>query len=70
MPEHKQVRKDRGYTHSEISKLLEVSELRMRAIILLLASSGIRVGSLPSLKLRNLEDNKITIYENLKQEYY
>lgn len=35
MPEQKRVRKDRAYTHEEISKLLEVADERMRVIILL-----------------------------------
>jgi integrase len=41
----------------------------MRAVILILGSSGIRVGALPSLKLRNLIDHKLTIYENFSEEY-
>lgn len=70
MPEHKKSRKDRAYTHQEISKLLEVADDRMRVVILLLSSSGIRIGALPSLRLRNLEDNKLTVYENYRQEYF
>jgi len=70
MPEQKRVRKDRAYTHEEISKLLEVADERMRMIILLLASSGIRVGAIPSLKIGNLQDNKLTVYENAKEEYF
>lgn len=41
MPEQVRIRKDRAYTFEEISKMLEVSDLRMRAVILLLASSGV-----------------------------
>ncbi|MGI0033617.1 MAG: tyrosine-type recombinase/integrase [Nitrososphaeraceae archaeon] len=70
MPEHKKSRKDRAYTHQEISKLLEVADDRMRVVILLLSSSGVRIGALPSLRLRNLEDNKLTVYENYRQEYF
>jgi integrase len=70
MPEQNRVRKDRAYTHEEISKLLEIADERMRVIILLLASSGIRVGAIPSLKMGNLQDNKLTVYENAKEEYF
>jgi integrase len=73
LPEHVRVKKDRPYTHQEISKLLEISDERMRAFILLLASTGARIGAVPSLKLRNLEKiddiYKVTIYENTREEY-
>jgi integrase len=66
---------DRAYTHEEIKKLLDISDLRMKSIVLLMASSGIRIGSIPLLKLRNLEkiDNssyKITVYEGTSDQYY
>jgi integrase len=44
---------DRSYTHEEIRKVLDVSDLRMKVMILLMASSGMRIGALPSLSLRN-----------------
>jgi len=70
MPEHTRLRKDRAYTYDEISKLLDIADERMRVVILLLASTGIRIGAITSLKLRNLEDNKIVVYENTNQEYF
>jgi integrase len=70
MPERRRMRKDRSYSHEEISKMLEIADERMRAVILILASSGIRVGALPSTKLGNLENNKLTIYEKYSEEYY
>lgn len=73
MPEQTRMKKDRSYTHEEIGKLLEIADERMRVIILLMASTGMRIGALPELKLRNLEKMealyKITVYENYKQEY-
>jgi integrase len=75
MPENKRIMKDRAYTAPEISNLLQIADERMRVIILLLASSGMRVGALPDLKLRNLEKvgspdmYKMTVYENFKEEY-
>jgi integrase len=70
MPERTRVNRDRAYTHEEISKLLDFADERMRVVILLMASSGIRLGALPSLRLRNLEDMKLTVYENTKEEYF
>src|SRR5437867_5550972 len=69
MPEQIKVKKDRAYTHEEISKVLDVADERMRVVILLLASSGIRLGAIPTIKLRNLSDNKLSVYENTRQEY-
>jgi integrase len=48
-------RKDRSYTIKEISKMLEKADQRGKIAILLMYSSGIRVGALSSLKIRNLE---------------
>jgi site-specific recombinase XerD len=70
LPEQKRSRKDRAYNYEEISKLLEMADERMRVIILLLASSGIRLGALPLLRLHNLEDTKLTVYENAREEYF
>lgn len=70
MPEQVRTRKDRAYYHSEIKKMLDVSDLRMKAVILVMASSGVRIGAIPFLKLNNLEDNKLVIYENTKEEYF
>jgi integrase len=50
--------------------LLEFGDMRARALILLLASSGIRIGAVPLIKLRNLQDTKLTVYENSKEVYF
>jgi integrase len=64
---------DKAYTHEQISKIMNFSDLRMKVIILLMASSGLRIGALPELRLRNIEkiDNlyKITVYEGAKEQY-
>jgi integrase len=75
IPDRKIGRKDRGYNHEEIHSLLEIGDERLRAVILLLASTGMRIGAIPYLRIRNLEklDNdiyKITVYENSKEEYF
>lgn len=72
---NKKNKKDRPYTKTEISKMLEKADQRGRIAILLMTSSGIRVGAIPSLKIRNLEKidkynlYKITVYENEEEEY-
>jgi hypothetical protein len=64
IPVVQKVRKDRAYTHVEIAKLLDIADERARVIILLMTSSGIRVGALPLLRLGNFEDSRLIIYEN------
>jgi integrase len=50
----------------------------MRTVVLLLASTGMRIGAIPGLRLRNIEKveidtatsvYKITVYEGFKEEY-
>jgi integrase len=45
----------RSYTVEEISRLLEISDEREKAIILFLASTGIRVGTVHPLHLKDLK---------------
>ena len=68
--EYKKVNKDRAYKHEEIKTLVDRADVRMKAVLLLLASTGIRIGAIPDLKLKHLTGNKITVYENTKEEYY
>jgi len=71
----KKGKKDRPDTRQEIAKMLEKSDQRTRIAILLMCSAGLRVGALPTLKIRNLEKNdtynnyRITVYENEDEEY-
>ena len=65
----------RWYTRQEISKLLSMADLRDRCIILLLASSGIRVGAIPSLTIKSLKklDEGLglqTVYGESKKSRY
>lgn len=65
----------RSYTKDEIIKLLGVADPRDRCIILLMASSGIRVGAIPSLKINSIRrlDNGIglvTVYPESKDSVY
>ena len=73
--ERLRVVKDRAYTHDEISKFLNLSDIRLKAVVLLMASSGIRVGSINALQIKHLHKitddiYKITIYENSSNEYF
>ena len=49
---------DRIYTKDEINQLLEHADLRMKVIILILLSTGIRIGALADLKIKDLEYNE------------
>jgi integrase len=68
--------KDRAYTTEEIQTLLTKADERMRVVILLLSSTGIRVGGAIDLKLKHLTKIKkyglyeIVVYENTTSEYY
>ena len=67
---------DRGYTYDEIKKMLDVADLRMKTIVLLMASTGMRIGAVPDLKLKHLKEltkekiYKIIVYGKSKEEYY
>jgi len=67
--------KNAAYTTEQIHKLLDVCDERMRAVILIYASSGIRHAALPALKigdLKFLHDQglyQITVYSGYKEEY-
>jgi integrase len=66
--------RDRAYTHEEIQKILDFCDQRMKTIFLILASIGLRIGALQSLRLSNLNkiDNlyKITVYSGDNEEYF
>jgi len=79
--EEKPANRDRAYNTKEIQQVLTKCDERMRVVVLLLTSTGLRIGALPSLKLRNLmkigtdSDEKryvyqITVYEGTKEEYF
>lgn len=72
--EHKKVNKDRAYTHAEIKKLVDTRDFRFKALILLLAATGVRIGSISGILLKHCEKRsnlyKVTVYENTNEEYY
>ena len=67
----------RAYSREEIAKLLSVADPRDRCLILLMASTGMRVGAIKSLKLKHLtrlqnESNigLVSIYAESKDHRY
>ena len=49
---------DRTYTREEVTRLLEFCDLRDRSIVLLFASTGMRIGAIPDLRLEHLTKKK------------
>jgi integrase len=76
-PSKKRANRDRSYTHEEIQRLLDIADERVRTVILLLASTGMRIGAIPDLRLKNMEKisnslfeiYRITVYEGFNEEY-
>ncbi len=65
----------RSYTKEEIKKLLSIADPRDRCIILLMASSGIRVGAIQTLKVKSVkrldgEVGIVTVYPESKDSVY
>jgi len=67
---------NRGYNTEEIRKMLEVSDEKVRAILLLLASTGMRIRALVDLTLQDLQEvpefklYKVTVYSDYKEHYF
>jgi integrase len=65
--------RDRGYTHEEIQRILEFSDQRSKTAFLILASTGIRIGALRTLRVGDLEKiddiYKVRVYSGDKEEY-
>jgi integrase len=65
---------DTAYSAEQIKLMVDNADMRDKAIILLLASTGMRGGALPKLKLKDLTpiDNlyKIRVYKHTHEQYY
>jgi site-specific recombinase XerD len=74
--ENKRVVKDGAYTTEQIQTALQTADTRMRMMLLILSSTGCRIGSLPGLVLGNLTKlpehglYRIVFYERTNNEYY
>ena len=73
-PAGRTVAHDRAPTLQEIRAMLSVGGVRDRAMVLVLATSGVRVGALPALRLADVEflDEvaRLKIYAGEPEEYY
>jgi integrase len=73
--EEKKTVRDEAYTTEDIAKMLSVAKLRVKVMILVYSSTGIRRDAIIDLKLKHLEKipeynlYKVTVYENSKEEY-
>ena len=74
LPSDESVKEDRPYTIEEIGQVLNECDLRSKSIILLLCSSGMRMGALHLLQIGHLNhDNagtKIIVYSGTKDKYF
>ena len=80
-PENIKTIKDEAYSREDIQKMLQYASFRLRVIILIYSSTGMRKGALVDLRLKHLQKvpnsdsdlknnvYKFTIYENTKDEY-
>lgn len=77
-PSDESTNDDRPYTVQEIQRMLSVCDLRSKAMILLMVSSGVRVGALSSMQIGHLtpiEFNstnlyKIQVYAGTRDRYF
>jgi len=66
---------NRGYTREEIAKMLEGCDERVRALILLLASTGVRIRAIIDIELEDLTSipnhdlYRLKVYSDSKQSY-
>lgn len=75
LPEHIRNNRDRSYTKAELRILVEHSNPRIKALILLFVATGIRAGAVASLRLKHLtkmQDGcyKVSIYDDDESERY
>ena len=76
LPSDESTHDDRYYTTKEISLILSKSDERSKTIILLMTSTGMRIGAIHTLKVGDLEKiskynlYKIQVYANSKKDKY
>jgi integrase len=76
-PDDEFVNEDRSYTTEEIAQVIGVCDLRVRAVILLMASTGMRIGALPLLRIGDLskisfqgsEVYKVQVYARTRDKF-
>jgi integrase len=76
LPENESYKVDRPYTLAEIQQILAKCDIRAKTIVLLMATTGMRVGALPGLKLSNLKHIDefglylIWVYDSSRKDRY
>jgi integrase len=77
LPPNEGTREDRAYTHQEIQNILQRTDERSRVAILLMASTGMRIGALRVIQvgdLKKMEEYqnlyRITVYANSPKDRY
>jgi integrase len=82
MPAQRRLSADEAYTHKQIEKLVSSADKRDKVMVLLMASTGMRIGALPRLTIGNLSKThikgypsdsfiyKIVVYKGEREEYY
>jgi site-specific recombinase XerD len=55
---------DRPYTHAEIQKILNVSDLRMKVVVDLMSSAGLRIGSITGTKIKKFRESRTVLQSN------
>lgn len=76
-PSDESTNDDRPYTKEEIAKVLSACDLREKAMILLMASSGVRIGALCSMQISDLTEvdfqgsklYKVQVYARTRDKY-
>ena len=70
-------RQDRHYTHAQIQQILTKCDERATVIILLMASTGMRIGALPGLRICDLSTMpqrkdlyKVQVYAGTRDSHY
>ena len=77
LPPNEGTREDRAYTHEEIGQILQMGDERSRVMVLLMASTGMRIGAVHVLQIGDLTEipqyklYRITVYASCpKVRYY
>ena len=69
LPKGNSQTEEKTFDHTTLRTILKHSDLKMRALILVLASSGMRVGELLQVRLDDLELDKDPPRINIRREY-
>jgi integrase len=70
LPPTRRYGSDRAPTPDELRKILDSCDLRMKCVVLILTSSGVRMGAFDWLKWRDLEPVRLGNYEFAKLTVY